>query len=152
MPFEDDVRNEIEKLSLSKDIQIWKKPLGEMKGVSGNSWQSDIVLERLVRGELKIREGFSLQDIEPKGILVIIECKYVTKNTYRGQMLMAYGQLGDLRNIKCPKFLVIPQKWSFKSEFNYDSYFETIGVKIIQWNDEKEKQEFLNEIKSITAH
>src|SRR2546426_10257331 len=102
--FEEEVRKEITKILQGKSL-LYSKPISGLIGLSGNDWISDIVVERVEELETKMINGFPVTTINLKGVRAVIECKDTTTSkqaVFRNQMLKAYGQLGDLRNLKCP--------------------------------------------------
>ena len=107
-----------------------------VRGMSGNYWTVDIVARR---------SNIRLETPE----IVLIECKDITSqlsSTYRNQLMRAYAELGDLRHIMCAKYVVISNKWA-DTPFNYDAYFESIGVKLMGWN--KDKDDFIENLRKI---
>lgn len=83
-------------------------------------WPVDVVIKK--KHEMKyINENFRLIDVEEdqKHILAAIECKNIRskkQSTYRNQMMRAYGELGDIRNVHCDKFPVHERRHSKNSE------------------------------------
>ena len=128
MTFEEDVRTVIEKEIEEMDKMHLKCSKRYFKGVSGNYWTPDIVIE-------------DTTEKAPESIKVMIECKgpgYETgvkpqPHTFREHMLRAYSELGDLRNYKIPKFLVVSYMEDTRV-FDYKAYFESICVEIVDWD------------------
>lgn len=143
---------------LEKDVLIYMKntfhnnkieikPNFSLKGLSSNIWKPDIVI-------IKKHEGFPrLIDQISSDVLAIIECKNVNSilpPTYRNQMMRAYAELGDLKNIKCMKFVIVPNKSSV-GKFNYGLYFDSIQTELISWSDENDRINFTNIIKKVLS-
>ena len=107
-----------------------------LKGISGNYWEVDIVIED------------TTQKSDNDRIKAIINCKgpgYESgakpqPHTYREHMLRAYAQLADLRNYAIPKYLVVTYTEEAKSELktDYDLLFKSIGVEIIDYSNPTE--------------
>jgi len=151
--FEKEVEDEIKKLGIPKGISITKGGVLGIKGISGNSWNPDIVLEKIFETPIKVdgKASAYLVSIDEK-FLAIIECKNIQSTqqpTYRNQMFRAYAELGDLKNIDCPKFVVIPKRMILKRGFNYDSYFKSVWAEIVEWGNTDDRSRFLNKIKTI---
>ena len=122
------------------NIEIGKR---SVVGISGNKRSIDVVAEWASKA--RKQNALALE----RNILVLIECKDVmSKNasTYDNQMKRAYAALGDFRKLRCLKYVVVREKrkWHGK-HFDYDSYFRSIGVRLIGWNEEK--RAFRSEIK-----
>jgi hypothetical protein len=151
--FEAEVRNAIrEKVPEKYAMMMFSKPLRGMRGISGNSWLSDIVVERIDDVKEQLMGNTKVTTFSLKGIRAIIECKDSESSrpaAFRNQMLRAYGQLGDLQNLKCPRFVVVRKKIKSKSKFDFDKYFATIGVRIVDWSNDTQRQDFLGEIESL---
>ncbi len=123
-----------------RNIVIGKR---SVVGLSGNRRSIDVVAEWTSRAKKQNTPA------SERNILMMVECKDVrskSASTYDNQMKRAYAELGDFQKLKCLKYVVVPTKrrWQGK-HFNYDSYFHSIGVKLIGWN--QEKGAFRSEIK-----
>jgi len=132
--FESEVKRTIEySLREKPHLRACKRYL---KGISGNYWEVDIVIED------------TTQKSDNDRIKAIINCKgpgYESgakpqPHTYREHMLRAYAQLADLRNYAIPKYLVVTYTEEAKSELktDYDLLFKSIGVEIIDYSNPTE--------------
>lgn len=128
--FESEVRRIIE-YSIRDKLHL-RASKRYLKGVSGNSWEIDIVIED------------TTQKSDEAKIKAIINCKgpgYESgvrpmPHTYREHMLRAYAQLADLTNWAAPKYLVVAYIEEAKSSLktDYESLFKSIGVEIIDYS------------------
>jgi predicted membrane metal-binding protein len=124
-----------------KNISISRAGKRCILGKSENRLHPDIVAEKR---SLKT-------SATAKRPLLIIECKDVKSvngSTYRNQLQRAYAELADLRDLRrCAKYVIVPKKRHRRNsrDFDYDAYFKSIGVKLIEWNGGKKT--FLAEIK-----
>jgi len=97
--------------------------------------------------------------------LAIIEIKHIEptsgKGRYHQHMSYAYVELNDLSvgyksetevGSQVPRFYLIVNRCpiSGESKRNYPRIFQTIGVKMINFNDDAEKASFLDEIRRLS--
>jgi hypothetical protein len=146
---EEKVRGAIEHLNM-QGVKITKGGLlKDLRGASGNTWDTDIVLEKVAEGPRIGKDvGLALRSVKTK-CLALIECKNVKSRlpgTYRTQLFRAYVELADLRNMGCPKFVVIPRRLA--TRFDYDSLFKSIQAGIVEWSNQRDREGFLRSIRS----
>ena len=123
-----------------------------LHGLSGNHWRPDIVVVKQTNVSIPTSQGMIGGMTQEE--LFILECKEVdaTYQTYRNQMMRAYAELGDLRNFSCPKFVIVPRKHRTTTRaFNYNSFFESIGASLIEWNTSEGKEKLLSRIANVTG-
>lgn len=99
-----------------------------LDSVSGNSWKPDIVI---VSTQLRVIDGVKLigeikiQDYEGKR---------PTLNTYKEHMWRAYARLGDMKNWQVPKYLLFPYLEEKGRGFDFNAYFRSIDVTLLDWS------------------
>lgn len=99
-----------------------------LQGVSGNWWKPDIVI---VDAQLRIMDGAKLigeikiQDFEGNR---------PTIQTYKEHMWRAYARLGDMKNWQVPKCLLFPYLEERGRGFDFNAYFRSIDVTLLDWS------------------
>ena len=102
-----------------------------LDSVSRNSWKPDIVI---VSTQLRVIDGVKLigeikiQDYEGK---------HPTLNTYKEHMWRAYARLGDMKNWQVPKYLLFPYLEEKGRGFDFNAYFRSIDVTLLDWSKTK---------------
>jgi len=122
---------------------------------ASSKWRLDRVLA--ARHLLSDEDDYSMD-------LAIIEIKHIEptsgKGRYHQHMSYAYVELNDLRlgykseaeaGSDVPRFCLIVNRYPVtgESKRDYGRIFQTIGVKMINFNDDAEKASFLEEIRRL---
>jgi hypothetical protein len=103
-----------------------------LQGFSGNWWKPDIVI---VASKAKDSEALGY------GVKLIGEIKMQDfpkskpkRNTHTEHMWRAYARFGDMKNWQVPKYLLFPYLIERRFGFDFNTYFRSIDVILLDWS------------------
>jgi len=114
-----------------------------LQGVSGNRWRPDIVI---VSTQLRVIDGVKLI-AEMK--IQDYEGKRPTLNTYKEHMWRAYARLGDMKDWQVPKYVLFPYLVEGKGAFDFNAYFRTIDVILLDWSKTEHVEKLKKQIDKL---